>query len=152
MSSEKLCRRCRAFKLHNCFRKDMRLHDGLNSWCKQCIRDWKRGRYHERRDEIKIQMRLFRSSLKKEMIDAYGGRCSCCGETAVEFMTLEHLNHDGKEHRKSFRSSQSTWADLRRRGWPKEGYTVMCMNCNWARRHGKECPHTLLAVAYGWCV
>jgi hypothetical protein len=33
------------------------------------------------------------------------------------------------------------YADLRRRGWPQDGYTLLCWNCNAMTRGGKTCPH-----------
>ena len=30
---------------------------------------------------------------------------------------------------------------LRRRGWPKDGYTLLCWNCNAMTRFGRTCPH-----------
>lgn len=84
--------------------------------------------------------------LKLEMIAAYGGRCSCCGETEPRFLTLEHLEHDGQEHRKQKRCGGfGTWRDLKRRGWPKDKYTIYCWNCNLATRLGDPCPHKIKA-------
>lgn len=79
--------------------------------------------------------------LKLEMLQAYGPNCACCGEAHIEFLTLEHLNGDGKAHRREVGAS-GVYADLKRRGWPRDGYTVLCMNCNWASRGGRTCPHT----------
>ncbi|MDY7101563.1 MAG: hypothetical protein S0880_10285 [Actinomycetota bacterium] len=75
------------------------------------------------------------------MVAAYGGRCACpqCPETNPAFLTLDHENRDGKEHRK--RVGSHTYADLRRRGWPKEGFRLLCWNCNAMTRHGQPCPH-----------
>ena len=78
---------------------------------------------------------------KAEMINAYGGFCVCCGENNPAFLTLEHTNHDGKEHRDKFGGGVGTYRDLRRRGWPQDGYTLLCMNCNFATRYGDPCPH-----------
>lgn len=81
--------------------------------------------------------------LREEMIAAYGGKCACCGETAPIFLTLEHVNGGGSAHR---RAVGNPYADLKRRGWPKDGYTVLCFNCNWASGHG-GCPHRSVAEA-----
>src|SRR5579862_852097 len=37
--------------------------------------------------------------LKQEVLRAYGGKCECCGEAHLEFLTLDHINGDGFEHR-----------------------------------------------------
>jgi hypothetical protein len=34
-----------------------------------------------------------------------------------------------------------TYADLRRRRWPQEGYRLLCWNCNSMTRFGRTCPH-----------
>lgn len=60
-------------------------------------------------------------------------------ETNSEFLTLEHVNGDGKAHRMKIGSH--TYADLRRRGSPQEGYTLLCWNCNAMTRGGRTCPH-----------
>jgi hypothetical protein len=69
------------------------------------------------------------------------------------FLTIEHLNRDGAEHRRQLNSGggSSVWRDLRRRGWPKDGYTILCWNCNLATRFGELCPHKInrSAVTYG---
>lgn len=46
--------------------------------------------------------------LKQEMITAYGGGCSCCGETESEFLTLEHLFRDGAAERLAFKKNVYT--------------------------------------------
>jgi hypothetical protein len=83
-----------------------------------------------------------KSVLKKEMVTAYGGKCSCCGETELTFLTLEHIHRNGKEHRQIV-GRGGVWIDLRRKGWPQDGYTVFCWNCQMATRYGAPCPHQL---------
>jgi hypothetical protein len=79
--------------------------------------------------------------LKHQMITAYGGKCTCCGEAEPAFLTIEHTKGDGKAHRAACGASEGVWRDLRRRGWPKDGYTVFCFNCNIASARGRTCPH-----------
>lgn len=96
----------------------------------------------KKRVHIREWFKDYRQMVRKEMIAAYGGECSCCGESQQEFLTLEHLNHDGQAHRKKF-SGMGYVFDLKRRGWPKDGYTILCANCNQATRLGVPCPHRL---------
>lgn len=84
----------------------------------------------------------YRRKIRLEMIAAYGSKCSCCGEANESFLTLEHLNHDGQEHRKKH-SGVGYLRDLKNRGWPIEGYTILCCNCNHATRLGAICPHKM---------
>jgi len=82
-----------------------------------------------------------RQAVRAELIEAYGGKCTCprCPEINPAFLTLEHVDGTGKEHRSQVGSH--AYADLRRRGWPQEGYTLLCWNCNAMTRHGRTCPH-----------
>lgn len=91
----------------------------------------------------------WKSDLRREFIAAYGGQCACCGETEPLFLTLEHLNGDGREHRlRVGRNTTGLLADLKHRGWPKDKYQLLCMNCNWAKGHcGGVCPHKRKAQA-----
>jgi hypothetical protein len=91
----------------------------------------------------------YHRDLKAEMIEAYGGMCECCGETIKTFLTLDHINNDGAEHRKllgiNSKCSNSIWLDLKRKGWPKDNYRLLCFNCNSGRAKNVEggyiCPH-----------
>jgi hypothetical protein len=86
-------------------------------------------------------------ALREQLIEAYGGKCTCprCPETNPAFLTLEHVNGTGKAHREIVGSH--AYADLRRRGWPKDGFTLLCFNCNLATRFGRTCPHMEQALA-----
>lgn len=87
-------------------------------------------------------MKRYWNKLKYEVLNAYGGKCVCCDEKEIRFLTIEHGNHDGKEHREQ--TNQQIYKDLRRRGYPKDlGITVLCSNCNMATRYGEPCPHKL---------
>jgi hypothetical protein len=107
---------------------------------------WRRQQQFARLKNPKRQQDIkWRSALKlrAEMVAAYGGKCSCCGETELVFLTLEHINGDGAYHRELLRTlgGYKVWADLRRRGWPKDGFTILCWNCHMATCHGRPCPH-----------
>ena len=99
----------------------------------------------KRRDPLKVKesKRLYNQTLRAEMLMAYGGHCACCGESEPAFLTLEHLNGDGAAHRKATGGPAGAWVDLRKRGWPKDGYTLLCWNCNCATRYGTPCPHVV---------
>lgn len=80
--------------------------------------------------------------LRNEMIDAYGGRCTCCGEDRREFLTLEHKNGDGAEHRKG-KGLYTIIRELRNMGFPKDNYSILCWNCNSSKYMYGVCPHDL---------
>jgi hypothetical protein len=104
------------------------------------------------RDRASRGVKVAVRRLRAEMVAAYGGACSCCGELNPAFLTLEHLNGGGAEHKKRLGTIGGRKAgpdkvlrDLRRRGWPKDEATVLCFNCNCAKyfRGDGVCPHEL---------
>ena len=81
--------------------------------------------------------------LKLEVYEAYGGAtCKCCKETTECFLTIDHINNDGAEHRKQIgRTSILRW--LKQNNYP-DGFQVLCFNCNLGRRlNGGICPHQI---------
>ena len=135
-----LLRRVSKFQAATCHPDKPHLADGLCAGC------YSKRRYEldpeaARRVANESHQRMHRRN-REEMLEAYGGKCACprCPETNPAFLTLEHINGDGAAHRKAVGRGHA-YADLRRRGWPKEGYTLLCMNCNFATRGGKTCPH-----------
>lgn len=68
--------------------------------------------------------------------------CKCCGESLLEFLTIDHIGGGGTEHRRELRGRVSSiYLWLKRRGYP-EGYRVLCMNCNFSLGMYGYCPHT----------
>lgn len=49
-----------------------------------------------------------RRRLRAEVIAAYGGRCACCGEATPEFLSIDHVNNDGAQHRREINGGGST--------------------------------------------
>ena len=86
--------------------------------------------------------------LRKEMLFAYGDRCVCCGEDEPAFLTLDHygddkgipMRKDKNKYAQNYRGA-AEYRRLKRLGWPQEGFRLLCMNCNWATRWKKVCPH-----------
>jgi len=70
----------------------------------------------------------YRRKLKRQMIHAYGGKCVKCGEDHEEFMTIDHINGNGIKHKKEIGTSINQW--LKRKGWPKDEFQLLCFNCN----------------------
>jgi hypothetical protein len=80
-----------------------------------------------------------------KIYEAYGGAsCGCCGEKTFEFLTLDHVNNDGADHRRELGGSGShVYAWIIRKNFPS-GYRVLCYNCNAGRyRNGGICPHEM---------
>ena len=102
-------------------------------------------RYYERhREKMMQQSKARRDKYRAEMIEAYGGKCVCCGETEPAFLTVDHIHNDGSEHRKRKRGAGSGFSlalELKKQGWPKDRYQLLCMNCNMAKGMLGVCPH-----------
>lgn len=84
---------------------------------------------------------------KQTVINAYGGRCACCGESTLDFLTVDHLNGDGAAHRKSLREQGKVFYDwLVKNNFPS-GFQILCYNCNSSKGTGDMCYHQkVLAV------
>lgn len=79
---------------------------------------------------------------KLEIIEAYGGQCACCGEANPGFLTIDHVNNDGKTHRDEVGSGHGVYRWLKKNGFPQEGFQLLCFNCNSGRHiNGGTCPH-----------
>jgi hypothetical protein len=79
----------------------------------------------------KSSQKKYRIKLKQEVIQYYGGKCECCGENYINFLTIDHVNGGGRKHRKEI-NIQGGWKFyewLKKNGYP-EGFRVLCFNCN----------------------
>ena len=98
--------------------------------------------YQSHLKKMRVKNREITKQLRSEMIAAYGSKCSCCGEKAWEFLTLDHINGDGAKHRRETnRRGNRLYALLKKQGWPKKAYRLLCMNCNFAIGRCGYCPH-----------
>jgi hypothetical protein len=74
-----------------------------------------------------------------KVISTYGGKCSCCSESEIAFLTIDHINGNGREDRKKY--NDNLYGYLLKLTEPRKDLRVLCMNCNWAIRFGERCPH-----------
>lgn len=81
------------------------------------------------------------------VINHYGGRCTCCGETQFEFLTIDHTGNDGAEHRRTVTGTRNIVHWLIRNQFPN-GFQILCWNCNTAKQFHGGCPHQLTGTAY----
>ena len=83
-----------------------------------------------------------RKAARQAILEAYGGKCSCCGETEPIFLAMDHVNNDGYERRKiTGNSSHVVYRDAMRRGFPPD-YQLLCHNCNMGKSlNAGVCPH-----------
>lgn len=155
MSNTKICAMCKQEFPRSEFARDPRFSNSANAYCKECDRtyqrEWRRknkdrvnARIRERYQKDKTAMReptqRYKVKLREECIAAYGGKCACCGESALEFLCIDHVNGGGNAHRKTL-AGKSIHLWLKERGYPKDDFRVLCQNCNMAYAHYGYCPH-----------
>jgi hypothetical protein len=112
------------------------------------------GYYHRRcsvclRDYLRVYMvkwnRRVRVTARQAVLREYGGKCVCCSESNFGFLTIDHVRYDEPSHRgrnRRYDGPGTIYSWLASHGMPKDGYRIMCYNCNLGRdRNGGVCPH-----------
>jgi predicted restriction endonuclease len=82
----------------------------------------------------------YRRQLKQAVLAEYGGQCACCGEDTPEFLSVDHVDNSGAEHRRKIGRSGLYWW-LKKHNYPKDNFRLLCFNCNCARDKFGVCPH-----------
>lgn len=92
----------------------------------------------------------YQAKVKRDVINAYSDGqmcCACCKEACMDFLTLDHVDGNGAEHRRELKDEGVGWGSsfyihLRKTGYPNEPkLQVLCYNCNCAKRRLGICPH-----------
>lgn len=137
---------------------------GFSYWCRECASHY----YRQRKENWKTRFLCSKcgkvnithstyllcpscrwasaeraTALKLATFDTYGGlKCACCGETRIEFLSIDHIAGGGNKHRREITGTCGTrfYGWLKKNNYP-EGYQVLCMNCNFAKGHFGSCPH-----------
>ena len=64
---------------------------------------------------------------KRETLSHYGNcLCACCGESEMEFLSIDHIHGGGRKHRQEL-GIGSIYVWLRQQNFPN-GFQVLCMN------------------------
>lgn len=127
---------------------------GIGYYCHDCARARGRERAAKRPAAEREGSRLYYLAYMKRShlacLRAYGGdppRCACCGETEIAFLTLDHIDGDGKAHRAELTAQEGRpmagynfYRWLEAHGFPP-GIQCLCFNCNVAKRTYRACPH-----------
>lgn len=113
-------------------------HDRYYDKNKELIKSKSRKYTKNNKENIKKQKRTYYLKYKMKFLDMYGHGCSCCGESHMEFLTIEHKNgQKGIKNRKG-----GAWAYLiALREYRPDLYEVLCMNCNFSKGKYGYCPH-----------
>lgn len=82
--------------------------------------------------------------IKLAVVNHYGDCCACCGESNIRFLSVDHINNDGAEHRRKISNGGRaphfyTW--IINNGFP-DFLQLLCFNCNFGKgKNGGVCPH-----------
>lgn len=85
---------------------------------------------------------------KKIVMEHYGNKCSCCGETNFWFLALDHKNNDGYKLGRSRKVMRFSTLVIRSKehGYPKS-LQILCYNCNQGKNNPINkyiCPHKFI--------
>ena len=113
------------------------------SWCRMCRRTLRQEWGARNAAEIVATGRERRAETRRAVFEHYGTSCACCGEDRLPFLSLDHVDGGGTQHRSSLGNSGrgiSFYRWIIRQGFPT-GYRTLCHNCNTALGLYGYCPH-----------
>lgn len=113
-------------------------------YCIPCTKQKRKEDYVENREQIREREKLSRQRERLAMIEAYGGKCECCGESHHEFLTLDHIGGGGNEHRRQLGGTSGVLREIASQGYPRDKYRLLCYNCNCSIGARGYCPHSRL--------
>lgn len=154
----KTCNACLVCLPITKFNSHRRAKFGVSSKCKKCSYQIQKTKlngtpenlqarriyarnYYNRPDRIEKHRSLSvekHRNLRLRALSAYGNSCSCCGETTIEFLSIDHVDPKTKAHRGE--SGSKLYQKLSNLRYP-EGFQCLCHNCNLAKGFYGECPH-----------
>lgn len=111
-------------------------------WCRHCGRalSGRKTRYCD----FSCRSAADRAELRSEFIRAYGGKCACCGCAVAEFLSLDHTGPRGigDLHRRVTKTrGVRMYRLLKAQGWPKDGFRLLCSNCQFCMAWFGRCVH-----------
>jgi hypothetical protein len=80
------------------------------------------------------------ANLRSIVIQHYGAKCACCGESIPEFLAIDHVNNDGSSHRKKVGVGIQFYKWIIANNYPGT-LQLLCHNCNLAKAFYGACPH-----------
>ena len=122
-------------------------HPHTSRWkggSKAAVQSWyvKHGRknYYENHEAQLATKKRYRDKVRQEVLEAYGRKCACCGESEEMFLALDHVNGRDTTAPRSRRAGTGLYKQARDAGFPAS-YQLLCHNCNCAKGYYGSCPH-----------
>lgn len=149
----KVCKICKKEKQISEFPKTG-YKNSVRAECKICYNNIRKLYYSNNREKMLLRaQRNFHSGGREKQIEnrkkqkllvyeKYGNKCVCCGEKEIEFLSMDHVNGNGNEHRRSISKSAKIlpYSWIIKNKFPSI-LQILCMNCNFAKGKLGYCPH-----------
>jgi hypothetical protein len=126
----KTCTRCKEEKpaTDKYFHKHPNGKFGVKSICIEC----KRQEYQDSINERREQKRKYYKNLWLSIVNHYGGKCAMCGESRLEFLTIDHVDGGGRKQVKLLGGKRSLYRWIIKNNFPN-GFQVLCWNHNYLK-------------------
>lgn len=111
----------------------------MRQYCDACA-DYRKNDRLKNAERNKEYERYTKRKLRDEILQAYGNKCQCCGESRKEFLCIDHVNGGGRQERLKMSSLSTYYRQIKTNGFPPK-YRILCHNCNFARGRYGYCPH-----------
>lgn len=144
------CSKCKKMKWEdemNLTSTYTRKKDGIatlnSSLCKECRLEVQRKYRDSHKQQLREYSRIRSAAIKLEVLAHYsanGGYPTCikCGFSDIRALSIDHISGGGSSHRRLYsKTGGQFYRFLKNEGYPK-GYQVLCMNCQFIKRHEKE--------------
>lgn len=92
-----------------------------------------RARYIKNKEKITEEGYKKRLLWRLETLKEYGSFCNHCGEKNLLVLQIDHINGGGRQERINTSASSNIYLFLKRKGFPKDNYQLLCANCNWSK-------------------
>lgn len=99
--------------------------------------EYQKAYYQNNKEHLGGYYSDYRAKIKIEMVEAYGGECKECGEVDSIVLNLDHIEDNGAVERRDsgIKGGFKFYMQLRKQGWPQEGYQLLCCNCNYRKEY-----------------
>jgi hypothetical protein len=122
--------------------KDKNRPNGLYPECKTCVLAKRKSTYNANPSKYRAASARHNEGLRRDAFNAYGGACACCKEQHSEFLTLDHVHNNGKQHRIEVGGTKGVYQWAKKQGYPQDGsLRILCYNCHMSRSFLGYCPH-----------
>jgi len=102
----------------------------------------KRNQDYSKSDAGKKSRKNNYNNLRYEIINHYSNgamKCMCpgCNEDHLDFLTIDHINNNGSEHRREIGTGGTRLLKWILKNKFPSGFQILCMNCNFSKgKHG----------------